>query len=727
MKLLIAEKPSVACKAYKELLEKTEGERFTRKDGYLQGKEFVISWCVGHLVGLAKPEDYGWGWRLSDLPFIPPSWKYQILPDTKKQYKILANLCKEAEEIISGSDAGREGQLITDLVIMMAGCKGKPQRRLWVNSFDSPTLEKAWQKMKPASEYKRLGAAAAMRSFADWMVGMSATVGYSVGTGQHALSVGRVQTPTLALIVERDLEIENWKPSHNFKLEGVWRGVIFQYYKDKETEFKESEPLEKIKEACTNKDAKLTSHNVKEKSQNPLKPFDLTELQKAANKRFGMKAAQTLTITQKLYEEKLVSYPRTDSQYLPETMKDEAFTILGKVARDYEKELFKNKDDKFVFFNTSKVSDHYAIIPTGIKPSSLDKDHLSIYALIREQFVKAFMQPYIYNEHSLELICEGHHFKARVKEVLQKGFKSLDKPPKETKNKKEEEIKDEDTTVESFDNDNFKPGDVDKFQSLDIKKVEATKPSHYNEATLLTAMSTAGKNIEDEELKEAMKERGLGTPSTKAAIIERLKKVKYIESKGKNLISTAKGRGLIGLVDENLKSPEMTGEWEFKLNEIAKGKYDYKEFYTGITNYITSLTPSYTSPKARAFSNEINKDGRDCPKCKVNKLIQSPKIIKCPDTACGFILWPTMAKKKLTKEQIEQLLTTGKTGVIEGFKSKAGKTFDAAVKFNSSFEAKFEFSNKPVENKAPVTPDQTKKLLPRKTSNKESSSASLPE
>ncbi len=712
MKLLIAEKPSVA-KVYRELLEKVEGESFSQQDGYFQGRNFNISWCVGHLVGLSGPEVYGWNeWKLEDLPMLPNSWKLEVNEGTKKQFAIVSGLMKKAELIINGGDAGREGELIYRLVNIYADCKDKPQKRLWLNSFVLSDMEKAWKKLVPASDYDNLFESAFCRSKADWLVGMNGSRGYSLGTGVRGLSVGRVQTPTLGLIVTRDLEIDNWKDKNYFQLTGQWKNIYFTYLKDNDRNFPNSDELEKIKSFCEGQTATLIEFKKENRKLNPPKPFDLSNLQKAANQVYGLKAATTLEITQGLYEKKLVTYPRTDSEYLPESMQEEAFAIISEVARSQEKAFLKKSTDSFVFFNSAKVTDHFAIIPTiqNAGAEGLEGSEKKVYELIRTRFVQAFGRPYLFEEYQLLIECKGHHFKARATLETDIGFKAMQfSENSEKKNDKEdEEISNRLTSSLSLNQ-----GESDILKAMELLKKKATKPSHYTEATLLTAMETAGKNIEDEELREAMKERGLGTPATKAAIIEILKKREYISEQGKHLISTAKGRELINLVDAKLASSEMTGEWEFKLNQMAKGKYSESTYMQEICAYVKSLTDTYTSEAAGKFEVAMTADNLACPKCKIAKLKETIYGVFCMDKeGCGFSVFAKIAEKKISSTAIHDLITKGKTKIIKGFSKKNGKgKFDAALTLKE-WKVTFDFDTPVSKTATSVAKTETSSLPP---------------
>lgn len=702
MRLLVAEKPSVA-RTLKDMVERLEGERFSSRDGYFESRNYWISWCVGHLVGLADPEEYGWKeWRLEDLPMLPESWKLQVLPGTDKQFRVLKELMGKSDFVINGTDAGREGELIYGLVADKAGCKGKPQWRLWLNSFVLADMEKAWRNLIPGQDMEALYRSALCRAKADWLVGMNLSRGYALGTNTRKLSVGRVQTPTLALIVNRDLDIENWKDRFFFQLAGAWRGLRFLYVKDKETKFDTSEDLAAVKAACEGAQAELIEFERQDRRQFPSKPFDLAELQKVANKVLGLKAATTLEIAQSLYEKKWVTYPRTDSAYLPEGMREEAWAIVEKLATSPERAVLRSTTDSFAFFDSSKVSDHFAIIPTGQAGSldGLEERERKVYHLIRSRFVVAFARPYEFEEYKLGLRCKGHTFKARATLEQKQGFKALfqDAPAKEPAG-----------TEEELDNKLSKPlawklHDADPLTQLQIEQRKATKPVHYTEATLLSAMETAGRSITDEALREAMKERGLGTPATKAAIIERLKDQEYIETTGKYLVATVKGRELIRLVDEKVASPEMTGDWEYKLNQIARGKFDAAAFLKEIESYVSSLGESFTSEKASEFEARIQAEKIACPKCQKAKLRENSYGLFCEDKdGCGFKLWSKVSDKKLSSKNLADLLEKGKTGLIKGFKNKEGKKFDAALKM-AEWRVVFDFGDRPGQAKPAGAP-----------------------
>lgn len=687
--LLIAEKPSVA-QSYRQLLEKAENEKFTKKDGYWEGQRFDISWCVGHLVALSEPESYGWKhWNLDDLPMIPQQWQYEVLPNTQKQFDILARLVAKAADLINGTDAGREGELIYRLLVHQCGAAAKPQRRLWLNSFVMNDMLKAWQNLRPATDFNHLAASAIVRAKADWLLGMNASRGYAVGTGKRGLSVGRVQTPTLALVVQRDEDVEKWTDKYFYQLQCTFRKITFLYIQENQQKFDKPDALQLVKTQCEGKIGEIVQVSKNEKRHYPPKPFDLAALQKEANKKWGFKAADTLKHAQHLYENKLITYPRTDSEYLPDSMKNEAIQRLHQLSSAADAAYFDQPLGKQAFFNSAKVSDHFAIIPTAdtSQLAACSDAEQKIYQLVRERFITAFFRPYVFEEYIVLMQCEQHYFKAKIIKVLDAGFK-------ERSQQLPDETAATDEAVTTLDDPAFalRQGDRDLLRDLEILKKKATPPKRYSEASLLTAMETAGRALNDESLRDAMKERGLGTPATKAAIIETLKDRGYLDTHKKNLISTAKGRELIALVDEKVKSPEMTGEWEYKLNKIAKGEYKAQQFLSEIEDYLRSLNSGYRQAQAEYFKLH-SADMLLCPKCKQGTIKQLDEYWVCSrgKEHCGFIAARTVAGKKLNTKQMEQLIKTGETEKLSGFTSKKGTAFEAVLRLDENGKVVFKF------------------------------------
>jgi DNA topoisomerase-3 len=817
MILLVAEKPSVANQHYKPMLERIEGEKFTQGDGCLIGKNHCITWCVGHLITLAPLDAYpGFegGWRLSNLPLLPEKFKLMEIESTRKQLAVVRDMMARADVLVNGADAGREGNLIFDLILDYTPDFRKKQiKRLWVNSYVAKDLDKAWKNLEDATERLNLSYAARLRQRADWMVGLNATRAYTLTAGRgKMISVGRVQTPTLNLVVERDAIVEQFKELFYYSVVGTWKGFQAQLLDDRRGSagsptltkdergdkgkskeeklsfqdvipseaknpekgpelaegtaakgdsrsepgmtaeakvaseakvaadkqsnlkvaiFEKEEPAQAVIDKCSPpEEATIAKIDIQQKKQFPQKPFDLTELQKEGNKRFKYSAQQVLDCAQNLYEKKLLTYPRTDSQYLPDTMQQEAYALAQKLATPQEKSVMRGGNENFVFINSSKVTDHFAIIPTGEEPQNLPEMEENIYKLAKERFVQAWLKPYVWSE--MEVLLEvanekgdsrsepgmtseasvasagaSELFRLKLKRNEDLGFRALVKEEKK-KGKKKGDSRSEagmtgDATaegkgdgdditniVETFPEWNL--GDHAPFDSLELQKKKKSKPKYFTEATLLAAMKTAGKQIENEELAEAMKERGLGTPATQAGIIETLKKRGFIEAQKNYLVSTQRGREVIALMDEKVKSPEMTGEWEFKLSQVEKGKLTPIEFRDGIVNYVKKIFEHLRQKYGSQFERETVTDAIPCPKCS-SPLEIAPWGYVCKNAECGFKAGHTIAGRTLSHAEMRTLLRTGKSDLLSGFKSKKGTTFSATLTLGDDGNIGFEFSD----------------------------------
>ena len=738
MILLVAEKPSVANQHYKPMLERIEGEKFTQGDGCLIGKNHCITWCVGHLITLAPLDAYpGFegGWRLSNLPLLPEKFKLMEIESTRKQLAVVRDMMARADVLVNGADAGREGNLIFDLILDYTPDFRKKQiKRLWVNSYVAKDLDKAWKNLEDATERLNLSYAARLRQRADWMVGLNATRAYTLTAGRgKMISVGRVQTPTLNLVVERDAIVEQFKELFYYSVVGTWKGFQAQLVKSETKEeksdsgtpvdekvaadkqsnlkvaiFEKEEPAQAVIDKCSPpEEATIAKVDIQQKKQFPQKPFDLTELQKEGNKRFKYSAQQVLDCAQNLYEKKLLTYPRTDSQYLPDTMQQEAYALAQRLATPQEKSVMRGGNENFVFINSSKVTDHFAIIPTGEEPQNLPEMEENIYKLAKERFVQAWLKPYVWSE--MEVLLDASNaeiFRLKLKRNEDLGFRALVKEEKKKSKKTKDERREtrdnataeeskgdgDDITniVETFPEWNL--GDHAPFDSLELQKKKKSKPKYFTEATLLAAMKTAGKQIENEELAEAMKERGLGTPATQAGIIETLKKRGFIEAQKNYLVSTQRGREVIALMDEKVKSPEMTGEWEFKLSQVEKGKLTPIEFRDGIVNYVKELFEHLHQKYASQFERETVTDAIPCPKCS-SPLEIAPWGYVCKNEECGFKAGHTIAGRTLSHAEMTTLLKTGKSDLLSGFKSKKGTTFSATLTLGDDGNIGFEFSD----------------------------------
>ena len=754
MILLVAEKPSVANQHYRPMLERIEGEKFTQGDGCLIGKNHCITWCVGHLITLAPLDAYpGYegGWRLSNLPLLPEKFRLMEIESTRKQLAVVRQMMEQADVLVNGADAGREGNLIFDLVLdFTPSFKQKTIKRLWVNSYVAKDLDKAWKNLEDATQRVNLSYAARLRQRADWMVGLNATRAYTLTAGRgKMISVGRVQTPTLNLVVERDTIVEQFKELYYYSVVGTWKGYQAQLVKQETKEDGRSPTMlrqrsaqapgmtnDGLKVAVFEKEAEanavverckppapatITKIDTQQKKQFPQKPFDLTELQKEGNKRFKFSAQQVLDCAQNLYEKKLLTYPRTDSQYLPDTMKQEAYALAQRLASPEQKGVMRNESENFVFINSSKVTDHFAIIPTGETPNGLPEMEQKIYDLAKERFVQAWLKPYVWSEMEVILNAQGGGsagsptldiFRLKLKRNEDLGFRALVKEEKKKGKKKKEDPRSEPGMTSAGDNSGeggasndsdeitnlveafpeWNVGDASPFDSVELQKKKKSKPKYYTEATLLAAMKTAGKQIENGELAEAMKDRGLGTPAPQAGIIETLKKRGFIEAQKNYLVSTARGREVIALMDEKVKSPEMTGEWEYKLSQVEKGTLSPVEFRDGIVEYVKQLFADLHARYACQFEREAATEKLNCPKCG-GALDVAPWGYVCPNAECGFRFGHTVAGKMLAHSEVKALLAGETVGPLSGFKSKKGSEFSAKLTLDKDFNINFAFES----------------------------------
>ena len=566
MELVIAEKPSVALSIAKVIGAKN------KKDGYYEGNGYIVSWCVGHLIQMANPDSYDEKyakWNIDDLPIIPKEYKYEVAKATKKQFAVLKKLMndKEIDTVINACDAGREGEAIFRLVYLQANCK-KKMKRLWISSMEDSAIKEGFDNLKDGNVYDNLFESAQARAIADWLVGMNISRLYSCLYKQN-YSVGRVQTPTLSMIVKRDDEIANFKKEKYYTVELELDGFTLS------TERIDSlEVAEQLKNLLENR-IEIADVIQKEKVTKPDLPFDLTTLQRECNKHFGYSAKQTLDYAQSLYEKKLITYPRTDSRYLTEDMITSTVnSILGK--NDFDTERIK------VVFNSKKVTDHHAIIPTV---SSLSEDlsgipesEAKVYRLISNKLHASVGYPLVENTTKIVAEFDSFEFTSSGKVIKDEGFT---KYLKEYKAKKDEDIELPDVSI----------GDVLSIENKEIKEKYTQAPKHFTEDTLLKAMEIAGNDSLDKNVE--VERKGLGTPATRAGIIENLIYKGFIERDKKNLIATLKGKSLIEIVADNFKSAEMTAQWEMELSDIAQGKSSKKEFLEGIEAEIKDTITKY--------------------------------------------------------------------------------------------------------------------------------------
>ncbi len=582
MKLCIAEKPSVA-RDLAQILGAT-----TRRDGYLEGPEYCVTWVFGHLCSLKDPEDYlpNWKyWKLEDLPIIPAQFGIKLREDegAKKQFHVIEKLISSASEVINCGDAGQEGELIQRWVLLKAKCS-VPVKRLWISSLTEEAIKQGFSKLRDASEFDTLFAAGNARAVGDWMLGINGTRLYTKKYGKEkmTLSVGRVQTPTLAMIVQRQKEIDAFKSEEYWELKTLYRNTEFTCQIDRlKSETKALKGLEYLQ----NKLFEVIDFEQKEGKEGNPRLYDLTGLQVDANKRFGKSAEETLNLVQSLYEKKLVTYPRVDTTYLSEDIHPKVPEIL-RGLKDYtrftESILASPIPISKNIFDNEKITDHHAIIPTGIYPNGLSEEERKIYDLIARRFISAFYPECRISTTSVLGKVDELNFKASGKQLVYLGWKFV-----------YEELKDESSSKKTDEEDKIIPlfavGETGPHEPF-IHKGKTSPPKYYTEATLLRAMESAGKLVENEEMRELMKENGIGRPSTRASIIETLFKRKYIEKKKKNIIATETGIHLIDTIQSDLlKSPELTGQWEYKLRQIEKGKFTGLQFKDELSAMVRTI------------------------------------------------------------------------------------------------------------------------------------------
>ena len=582
MKLCIAEKPSVA----RDLAHILGAH--SKKEGFFEGNGYWVTWTFGHLCSLKEPEDYNpnWKqWRMEDLPIAPESFGIKVMADegVQRQFKVIQSLVSQCSEVINCGDAGQEGELIQRWVLHLSGCK-VPVKRLWISSLTDEAIREGFTKLKEAKEFDNLFAAGNSRAIGDWMLGINGTRLYTKKYGQAkmTLSVGRVQTPTLAMIVHRQLEINAFQSEEYWELKTKYRDTEFLCQIDR---LKSEERAQKGLAYLKEKPFTITSFEQKEGKEGNPRLYDLTSLQVDGNKRYAFSADETLKHVQNLYEKKLVTYPRVDTTYLSEDLHPKIPNTL-RGLRDYTRftaSLLENPipKSKSIFDNT-KVTDHHAIIPTGISPSGISPDEQKIYDLIVRRFIAVFYPECKVSNTTVIGQVDQLHFKATGKQILAKGWRIVYEDL-ETKTSKKEESEEKVLPL-------FTEGESGEHEPF-IHKGKTSPPKPYTEATLLRAMETAGKLVEDEEMRELMKENGIGRPSTRSSIIETLFKRRYIEKKKKNLIPTDTGIQLIQTIKNDLlKSPELTGQWEHKLRQMERGNYDPKKFKEELFKMVRSLT-----------------------------------------------------------------------------------------------------------------------------------------
>ena len=682
MKTIIAEKPSVA-REIARIVGVTK-----REEGYFEGGDYAVTWAFGHLVQLAMPDGYGIrGFVRDNLPVIPET--FTLIPRQEKtekgykpdsgvvsQIKIIARLFKESEQIIVATDAGREGELIFRYLYHYIGCT-TPFVRLWISSLTDKAIREGLRNLEAGDKYDNLYLAAKARSESDWLVGINGTQALSIAAGHGTYSVGRVQTPTLAMVCARYWE------NRRFTVEPFWQlhiaadngnGEVVKFSSSEK--WKEKEPAttlyNKVKEAST---AIVTKAERKEKIEDTPLLYDLTTLQKEANAKYGFTAEQTLEIAQKLYEKKLITYPRTGSRYIPEDVFVEIPKLLAFIGNLSE---WKDKvNPKAVPTRRSvdggKVADHHALLITGEKPLFLSKEDNIIYQMIAGRIIEAFSEKCVKDTATVTVECAGVEFVAKGSIIRQAGWRAV----------YGEENKEE-ITIPSW-----QEGDTLALKAASITEGKTKPKPLHTEATLLSAMETAGKEIEDDALRQALKDCGIGTPATRAAIIETLFRRGYMERCKKSLVPTEKGLALYSVVKTmRIADVAMTGEWEKELARIERGELLADTFRKEIEAYIKEITSELLSCD-KLFARKDS--GCKCPKCGTGSMQFYGKVVRCDNAECGLPVFRLKSNRTLTDDEIKDLLTDGHTKLLKGFKSKQGKSFDAIVAFDGDYNTTFVF------------------------------------
>ena len=671
--LVIAEKPSVA-RSIAGVIGATE-----KHDGYLQGNGYLVSWCIGHLVSFADAGRYNERfkkWRYEDLPILPETWQYIIPNEKKQQFDILRSLMERPDVtgLVCATDAGREGELIFRFVYQMAGCE-KPFKRLWISSMEDSAIKDGFAHLKPGTDYDPLYQSALCRAKADWLVGINATRLFSV-LYHKTLTVGRVQTPTLNLLVERDAKITNFK-KEKYHIVHIGVGDADAV----SSRFSDAGEANTVKEACAGAQAVCASVTREKKTEQPPKLYDLTTLQREANRLFGFTAKQTLDYAQTLYEKKLLTYPRTDSQYLTDDMLPVAENLVSGLWELVPFAKGLNISPQFDrILNSKKVSDHHAIIPTAefVKQGfdGLAESDRKLLSLICCKVLCAVAGPYVYEAVTATFTCAGKEFTAKGRTVLSPGWKEIDRRFRSSLKTASDE--DAETVRELPE---LKEGQTFADVAASVTEHFTTPPKPYTEDTLLSAMERAGA----EDMPEDAERKGLGTPATRAAILEKLVQMGFVQRKGKQLIPTKDGINLAVVLPEALTSPQLTAEWESRLTEIAKGQADPDEFMAGIEAMTRELVKTYScisEDKQKLFQAERVAIGT-CPRCG-EAVYEGRKNYYCGNRACQFVMWKNdrffeERRKAFTPKIAAALLKDGKAKVKGLYSMKTGKTYDGTV------------------------------------------------
>ncbi|QQU02165.1 type IA DNA topoisomerase [Myroides odoratus] len=687
MIVILAEKPSVA----REIAMLVGAK--AKKDGFIEGNGYCVTWAIGHLVSLAMPEDYGFqGFKREALPILPRSYlllprkikklnKYTSDPGALKQLKVIDKLFKACSEIIVATDVGREGELIFRYIYQYLNCN-KPFKRLWISSLTEKAIKEGLQNLKDGSEFDGLFSAGHSRSRADWLVGINASQALTVSMNDSVYSLGRVQTPTLSLICKRYLENTSFTKQLYYQIELVHQkeGILLKSLSTDKWEDKQKaeQVLKLIQKEHEVKIQKVENKTIREES--PLL-FDLTSLQKRANELFGFSADETLSIAQSLYEKKFITYPRTSSKYIPEDLWTEVPNLLKVLSDDnrYSNLLLKLKmvrlNKKIV--NDVKVTDHHGLLTTDRLPSAINAKEESIYHLIAQRVWESVFEPCVKKQTEVTLSVLDYEFSFKSSSIIELGWREVRK-----------ELSTTDEVVIDL-------PDLQQGDNLKIKEVKtlekSTRPKAlYTESTLLSAMENASKEVEDKSLQSVIKDMGIGTAATRASIIETLLKRDYITRKTKSLVPTEKGLKVYEIVKDKLISDVLlTAKWESAFKEIEENKTNMEDFHRQIEDYTSEITAELLAIKPVTETDHLS-----CPKCKGHTLQLREKVVKCLDTDCNWILFREVCGIKLTIDDITDLIQQGKTKLLKGLTSKAGKKFDAYLILKEDCTTGFEFKNK---------------------------------
>lgn len=692
MKVIIAEKPSVA-----RDIAAIVGA-YNRKDGYLDGNGYAVTWAFGHLIGLALPEQYGiTGFQRENLPILPEEFKlmprqikvgkeYKNDPGTMKQLKVIRELFNGCESIIVATDAGREGELIFRFIYHYLGCN-KPFRRLWISSLTDKAISEGLKSLKDGAAYDNLYRSAKARSQADWIIGINASQALSITAGRGVWSLGRVQTPTLAMICSRFLENKDFTPQTYFQVKVHTAKDSTDFSPVSNDRYNSKQDADTILERVRSVEyVSVLNVETKQANQEPPLLYDLTSLQKEANSRHGFSADKTLSVAQSLYEAKLISYPRTGSRYISEDVFAEIPTLVGRLANHptfggYAKTLSGQAFNQRSV-NDKKVTDHHALIITENVPESISADQRIIYDMIVARMLEAFSGKCTKENTTVSLDASGVPFTVKGSIILVPGWRAVLNAPDEEKGE------DDASALPTL-----SVGDRLPVNGVDLLEKQTKPRPLHTEGSLLSAMETCGKELADEAEREALKGSGIGTPATRANIIETLFSREYIVREKKSLVPTNKGLIVyLAVKDKKIADVAMTGAWESALNKIETGEMDADTFHRSIEVYAAQITNELLECKIEGAKPQ--RESFPCPKCKEGYVTIFQKVAKCNNEDCGLTVFRSIAKKELTDGQIIDLLTKGQTSVIKGFKSKADKPFDAMVAFDSEYKTIFQFSPK---------------------------------